>query len=333
MIRLGLACKPFVADIRSLADISLCAHVIFQVYVPHRQLLALLAQPLPAATATAAVQAPPAACPEQPAAGTPLVAEERSGSAAPARRRVLRPMRRQGPAATALSEAPPAAGTAAPVTQDAGAPAADHVPASNDLAAGNGSAAAPSRSTAVGVSAARRPARSDAGAAAAAVDAQPHRVTDVHVSLLLNAGLLARHASDRGLYLFGVPNTGPLVRACLPKAAFWHNHALLLSTSCGYVLHANLSAHSATVSLSEPLLWSTSTLIDPAGEEHGEGAGGGAGAGGPPQVRRAHGARPGGPPAAALDAGHEVRAHLLRGNRVAKSQDHNSASAMQLAHQ
>jgi hypothetical protein len=44
-----------------------------------------------------------------------------------------------------------------------------------------------------------------------------HKVTDVHVSLLLNAGLLARHASDRGLYLFGVPNTGPLVGDCVSR--------------------------------------------------------------------------------------------------------------------
>lgn len=49
------------------------------------------------------------------------------------------------------------------------------------------------------------------GSVAAAAE-QPHKVTDAHVSLLLNAGLLARHASDRGLYLFGVPDTGPLVR-------------------------------------------------------------------------------------------------------------------------
>ena len=61
-------------------------------------------------------------------------------------------------------------------------------------------------------------------------------MTDVHVSLLLNAGLLARHASDRGLYLFGVPNTGPLVRPPLPWAALWHKYALPRSTSSEYVL-------------------------------------------------------------------------------------------------
>ena len=41
-------------------------------------------------------------------------------------------------------------------------------------------------------------------------DAAP-QVTEAHISLLLNGGLLARHASDRGLFLFGVPDTGPLV--------------------------------------------------------------------------------------------------------------------------
>jgi hypothetical protein len=203
--------------------------------------------------------AAPAARPEQPAASTHIVAEDRNGSAAPPRRRVLRPVRRQGTAATAVTEAPPAAGTAAPVTQDAGVDAASHAAALTGHAAASGSAAAPSRSTAVGESAARQPAHSDAGAAgAAAVAAQPHRVTDVHVSLLLNAGLLARHASDRGLYLFGVPNTGPLVRACFHRAALPPCTAAVCGIvhSCACCTACCLVAQLCTVI--EHLLWTCS---------------------------------------------------------------------------
>ena len=38
-------------------------------------------------------------------------------------------------------------------------------------------------------------------------------VTDTHITLLLNAGLLARHPLESHAYLFSVPTTGPLVRS------------------------------------------------------------------------------------------------------------------------
>ena len=50
---------------------------------------------------------------------------------------------------------------------------------------------------------------------AAAADPQPASlaVTDAHITLLLNAGLLARHPQEAHAYLFSVPTTGPLVRS------------------------------------------------------------------------------------------------------------------------
>ena len=61
------------------------------------------------------------------------------------------------------------------------------------------------------------------GGAAGAVQSQPAKagdvapqiltVTDTHVTLLLNAGLLARHPLESHAYLFSVPTTGPLVRS------------------------------------------------------------------------------------------------------------------------
>lgn len=46
-----------------------------------------------------------------------------------------------------------------------------------------------------------------------------HAVTEGHVSLLLNCGLLARHCTDRSQYLFSVPDTGPLVRSFFVPSA------------------------------------------------------------------------------------------------------------------
>lgn len=59
-----------------------------------------------------------------------------------------------------------------------------------------------------------------------------HAVTEGHVSLLLNCGLLARHSTDRSQYLFSVPDTGPLVRSFFKPSAcinmyyltLWHVH-------------------------------------------------------------------------------------------------------------
>jgi len=45
------------------------------------------------------------------------------------------------------------------------------------------------------------------------VASQSLTVTDTHVTLLLNAGLLARHPLESHAYLFSVPTTGPLVRS------------------------------------------------------------------------------------------------------------------------
>jgi hypothetical protein len=53
------------------------------------------------------------------------------------------------------------------------------------------------------------------GPVAGDVDAQAIslEVTDAHITLLLNAGLLARHPQEAHAYLFSVPTTGPLVKS------------------------------------------------------------------------------------------------------------------------
>ncbi len=41
------------------------------------------------------------------------------------------------------------------------------------------------------------------------------RVTDTHVSLLLNLGLLSRHSHTADQYLFAVPNAGPIIKGLI----------------------------------------------------------------------------------------------------------------------
>lgn len=117
-----------------------------------------------------------------------------------------------------------AGGGATPSDSPGGSTAAPAVAPSS--ASGRRSAA----SGGTGGTAGGRPPRSCGGSGGGG--GQPHRVTEAHISLLLNAGLLARHATDRGLYLFGVPDTGPLVHfladAWCPSPAV---HALILCPS------------------------------------------------------------------------------------------------------
>lgn len=41
------------------------------------------------------------------------------------------------------------------------------------------------------------------------------RVTDAHVSLLLNLGLLSRHSHTADQYLFATPNAGPIIKGII----------------------------------------------------------------------------------------------------------------------
>ena len=41
------------------------------------------------------------------------------------------------------------------------------------------------------------------------------RVTDAHISLLLNLGLLSRHSHTADQYLFAIPSAGPVVKSII----------------------------------------------------------------------------------------------------------------------
>lgn len=186
-------------------------------YIPHRQLLSLLAQPLLDAAAGGQAAASPDADHPQSSANSPAAQPSSDGAALPQSRPLWPAVRRRGAtgAATATGgPTAPCAGDQAAARDAAGGTAANGAAPSDRAPGSSGGAANVSDgSRAAGSSAAGRPGQSEGGTSAAN-SKQPHRVTDAHVSLLLNSGLLARHASDRGLYLFGVPDTGPLVSAC-----------------------------------------------------------------------------------------------------------------------
>ncbi len=237
-----------------------------QVTIPHRQLLSLLAQPFPEGSSDAAAGAAPAAAPATALATSASADDE---DAVTHRVRPLRPFtarQRRAPGGTATASGSAAAAsspageavpsgrhapadrTAAPASNAAGGASAAADPASSGVGGGampsdspGGSAAAPAvapssasgrRSAASGGTGGTAGGRPPHGCSGSGGGGQSHRVTEAHISLLLNAGLLARHATDLGLYLFGVPDTGPLVHfladAWCPSPAV---HALALCPS------------------------------------------------------------------------------------------------------
>ena len=193
--------------------------------IAHVPLLRMLSRPTapmpppPAVTSARTASAPvPVGAADSASARQPSgVPSGDPGGSAPARKRpVLR--LRSAPAALpqqAVSDVDPTLSHTAPVAARTAASSRPPTPVRNEMHSAaspllTANAAAAEEDRAAPVDEASEPAQA---VAAGTPESQSLAVADAHITLLLNAGVLARHPLESHAYLFSVPTTGPLVRS------------------------------------------------------------------------------------------------------------------------